>query len=559
VEDQNHTELKEIKKYLALLSGSNENHFKLDDLAVDSDYPKLSFQKTKTELNPKNHTYFLNKMKGRHQNIVDALQKKQDVLLQTRLAYLNIQKKIFRDLYKISKTTSNSAPEVSLYINERELEEVFQSLHSISSLPDALLKLERFKHFTGCQVIIHEKGNSFARSYHNVDIEETTNADQFNKIFKTIKKSKGHFFNPQQFPLKSINLIGSILAFTSETKRFNWIVLLSRNDLLVPTIDESNHCHAGFNQVAPLINNLLNKYQHDDKISNIIKVFEAIDYPISIVDLHDRIIFNNASFENSKEIKLNKMLVYKTHFISYTMSLYYHNERSESPTDIYHHYKVTLLGELLNTLGHELSNPLFGLNLSSNLLKGILVENECDDLLSHVSLSSARCQEIISSFSQLYENTEVHKEVELVELIKETVTLTKSETRGIRKIIVNNIKEQKCSILTNPTYLSQVIFNLIINSSQAILSNLDAGKGLIEITCSQETDFYKIEISDNGPGIPEELLASITSTYFTTKKSGNGLGLSICINLLERLGGRLSFSNKIDQPGAVFTVGVPIR
>jgi hypothetical protein len=46
VEDQNHTELKEIKKYLALLSGSNENHFKLDDLAVDSDYPKLSFQKT---------------------------------------------------------------------------------------------------------------------------------------------------------------------------------------------------------------------------------------------------------------------------------------------------------------------------------------------------------------------------------------------------------------------------------------------------------------------------------------------------------------------------------
>ena len=72
-------------------------------------------------------------------------------------------------------------------------------------------------------------------------------------------------------------------------------------------------------------------------------------------------------------------------------------------TDLFHHERLSLLGELLNTLRHELSNPLFGLQLSSQILKEDLAEDtENLEFIEEISKNINRSQEIIKNFSELF-------------------------------------------------------------------------------------------------------------------------------------------------------------
>src|SRR5690606_12919315 len=100
-------------------------------------------------------------------------------------------------------------------------------------------------------------------------------------------------------------------------------------------------------------------------------------------------------------------------------------------TDLFHHERLSLLGELLNTLRHELSNPLFGLQLSSQILKEDLAEDtENLEFIEEISKNINRSQEIIKNFSELFLEKNLTKNIVLKDIIEEVITLTKSETRG---------------------------------------------------------------------------------------------------------------------------------
>jgi signal transduction histidine kinase len=225
--------------------------------------------------------------------------------------------------------------------------------------------------------------------------------------------------------------------------------------------------------------------------------------------------------------------------------------------DIYHNERVSLLGELINTLKHELSNPLFGLSLTSKLLTDLETDEDKKDIFIEVQKGIERCQTIIKNFSDIYrESTEV-KNVELISLIKETIVLTKSESKSVEKKINTEADLENLEIQTNPTWISQIIFNLIINSSQAIsCSNIQ--KPLINVNIKRSQNLVSIDIIDNGPGIPPELHSKIFSPFFTTKQEGTGLGLNICQRLARKLEGDLRLT-KSDENGTIFTLDIPIK
>jgi len=107
-------------------------------------------------------------------------------------------------------------------------------------------------------------------------------------------------------------------------------------------------------------------------------------------------------------------------------------------------------------------------------------------------------------------------------------------------------------IQADPTFLKQVFLNLIKNSAEACGSD---GELLIK------TEFFspslKIIFSDNGPGIPTELLNRIFEPFFTTKATGIGMGLPICHRIIEAHNGRIEVNNLLPK-GTQFSIFLPV-
>ncbi|MGE3454253.1 MAG: sensor histidine kinase [Kofleriaceae bacterium] len=103
--------------------------------------------------------------------------------------------------------------------------------------------------------------------------------------------------------------------------------------------------------------------------------------------------------------------------------------------------------------------------------------------------------------------------------------------------------------------INQVFMNLLTNAAQALTGRDNA---TIEIETTGTAEQVIVKISDNGPGIPTEVLPRIWDPFFTTKDvgEGTGLGLSIVHELVERHGGTIEVTTKLDE-GTTFTVTLP--
>jgi signal transduction histidine kinase len=98
--------------------------------------------------------------------------------------------------------------------------------------------------------------------------------------------------------------------------------------------------------------------------------------------------------------------------------------------------------------------------------------------------------------------------------------------------------------------LLQVFLNLISNSMDAMVEG-----GNIHISTGVDDDSVLVTVSDDGPGIPEELREKIFSPFFTTKQNGTGLGLSIVEEIIREHGGKIKLQDS--KKGATFIIQLP--
>ena len=101
--------------------------------------------------------------------------------------------------------------------------------------------------------------------------------------------------------------------------------------------------------------------------------------------------------------------------------------------------------------------------------------------------------------------------------------------------------------------------NLIVNAAQAIKSQNRSNLGKITIKAKLEDNNIRIEISDDGPGIPEENLTKIFEPFFTTKEvgQGTGLGLSIAYDIIVNKHGGSIYAESTPGKGASFIISLP--
>jgi two-component system, NtrC family, sensor kinase len=468
-------------------------------------------------------------------------------------------KKLEQALMKLQKKGNSTSLKnlVTTLKDDFKLFDLHSDSLSIQTFLSSLFDLSFFINFTTIQLFVHEKGKNEAET-HTVFksgkyFKKNTSVVVFAQAFQSIKKSKTKIFNNFQNQQVPFEVLGPFLAKEFELNDYSAVIIISRDGFLPVTTEDNQYLNEISSALKSIFLSLVVKTKFSDRQKTLLCSLNFFPEPL-LVKVAGNIIFKNKSYINNFIEKLHTPSIYKLG--QDKELLLWQIESDDTISDLGHFQRVSLLGELLNTLRHELSNPLFGLSLSSQLLLATSKHPENAEFLKAISDSTDRCNEIIMNFSDLYLDANNSKIISLEKIINEVFTLSKSETRGICKTI--HFCEPLTSSLqinTNPTLVSQILFNLVINSAQAIAGKVT--RPTIQVHISEESGQLTISVSDNGPELDKSQIDNLFKPFYTTKKAGNGLGLSICKNLAKRLGGDLCFKTNKPFPGLTFSLVLP--
>jgi signal transduction histidine kinase len=216
--------------------------------------------------------------------------------------------------------------------------------------------------------------------------------------------------------------------------------------------------------------------------------------------------------------------------------------------------RLQMMSEMAASIAHEIRNPLTSIKAATNLIKKELKLPEnaaCEEYFSIVTEEIDRLHNILSNFQYYTRPIKVEKEdVSMERILQRTVRLAETDIPRLRICVESSDKIP--SVRADASLIRQVFLNLIKNAGEACGSD---GKLLIRM--ENASPFLKISFTDNGPGIPQELMDRIFEPFFTTKTSGMGVGLAISQRIIQAHGGRIEVKNLIPK-GTRFSVFLPM-
>ena len=248
-------------------------------------------------------------------------------------------------------------------------------------------------------------------------------------------------------------------------------------------------------------------------------------------------------------------------------------EKKSMEIQLIHAQKMETIGELAGGVAHDFNNILTGITGNISMLKYTSDEKKRAHYIQTLENISERARDLIQQmlvFTKRHEGKPDHISVQKV--IQEVMDMaSKSIPKNIRIDFAGNGKDYR--VFIDHTHLTQVVLNLIVNAKDAIGNNQN-GSIKIEmhpIIVDRDSKrqyilgsigkYVKIEVSDNGCGIHNEVLPKIFDPFFTTKQKGpdkgTGLGLSIAYNIVKNAGGSIQVQSE-EGKGSTFSILLPI-
>ena len=213
-------------------------------------------------------------------------------------------------------------------------------------------------------------------------------------------------------------------------------------------------------------------------------------------------------------------------------------------------------------LAHEIKNPLTPIQLSIDSLREKYKDKLTGDgkdferYLETINRQIKDIEKLVNEFSNFARMPRpILKKINVIELINKSLDFIKLSSKNSINLI-NITKKQ--FINGDEDQLNRVFINLIKNSEESILEQLQKDptiKGNIDIEIVDNNDYIVIRITDNGTGITDAKKAM--TPYFTTKKTGTGLGLPIVTKIINEHSGNFSIKNRQDKNGAVVMIMLP--
>lgn len=227
--------------------------------------------------------------------------------------------------------------------------------------------------------------------------------------------------------------------------------------------------------------------------------------------------------------------------------------------------KMAALGKLAAGIAHEVNNPLAVIKEKVGWIKDLLEEedigksenfHEFEDSIKKIDYHVDRAKKVTHRLLGFARRMEPMQEnVDINKVLDETIDFLRNEAHYRNITIKTQFFTGLPMTTSDSAQLQQVFLNILNNGIDAL------GKdGEISVTTSYKSKEKEIAIgiSDNGPGIPNELLNRIFDPFFTTKEigKGTGLGLSISYSIVEKLGGRIIVTSE-EGKGTTFTIFLP--
>jgi two-component system NtrC family sensor kinase len=220
--------------------------------------------------------------------------------------------------------------------------------------------------------------------------------------------------------------------------------------------------------------------------------------------------------------------------------------------------KLAAVGQLAAGVMHEINNPLATIGacvaaISSRL--GVTAEPVVREYLDIIEAEVARCTNIVDGlldFSRAGRSGGAFEPTDFNALLERTLYLLKHHQRFRRLAVVRNLADPLPLVSGNAERLIQAIMAILLNAADAT-----GGRGTVTITTRSELPWVVTELTDDGPGIPPDVLPKIFEPFYTTKgpSRGTGLGLAICYGIISDHHGRLDVRS---EPGrTVFHVALP--
>lgn len=253
---------------------------------------------------------------------------------------------------------------------------------------------------------------------------------------------------------------------------------------------------------------------------------------------------------------------------------------------IIHREKMVALGILVSSIAHEIDNPNTFIHMNVPILRDYLEDllpvldtyagdhpefeistmpytefrEDVFRLLGNLENGTAKISSFVSNlreFSRVGKGTGFRDWVDLREVIERGVAICRNRLNRTVRTFRWNVPEDLPPVFTDPGAIEQLVINLLINASAAV----DKQESRVELSVEPGPtwqDHVIIRVSDNGCGMDKETVEKIFDPFFTTGASGDGtgLGLYICHNIVENLGGRIEVESRPGE-GAVFRIVLP--
>lgn len=284
----------------------------------------------------------------------------------------------------------------------------------------------------------------------------------------------------------------------------------------------------------------------DDKLVGVVNVTEKDDFSqfdeedlwlVEIVSRHVAIAYENRrySFRLRREVEELHQKLFESHQILKNQEAF------------------VAVGKLMAHLSHELNNPLDAIRRYVNLALDIVLDNSlAREHLLKAKAGIRRAIQVIRGLLEFSRQTRriTSKRTELHAILEEGIQNLQNDSL-FSKI---EIRKEFCGV---PSYikdcgLSVVLSNLYQNANQAM-----GGIGPLTVRTLRKGNQIRLSVEDSGSGISEDIKTKIFEPFFTTKKNGEGMGigLSLCREIVERCGGRISCESMPDQGrGACFII-----
>lgn len=237
--------------------------------------------------------------------------------------------------------------------------------------------------------------------------------------------------------------------------------------------------------------------------------------------------------------------------------------------------RLAYIGTLAGGLAHEIHNPLNSLSVNLQLLEEefhSLPSTEGKNIVHTLRQEIGRLEEILTEFLRFTRPPALHLEAkDINRIVNDVLKFIEPESRFANISIVRNFAPDLPPVLVDEKQIKQVLFNLILNANQAmpqggVLSistrrNSQPIQGKEVSIVSSSTSHHRehwilVEIGDTGCGIAEKDRNRIFELFYSTKKGGAGLGLSIVQRIIEDHGGKI-YLHSTEGKGTIFTLALP--